>query len=135
MKNFKKITFAVLALAPLLAVLAFVIGNVGNQGGVEYVPLGTVSIEMVENGAIFSCTPDSWADRVLTPLIGENAVSGFYGAIGRLLVSVESQAGFPVSFPVVLAIFYAAYLFVLELLNALSDLLLFVPRKVSEVFR
>lgn len=135
MKGFKKIAFLVLALLPVLAVIVFAVGNAGNTEGVEFLPLGTVSVEAVENGVIFACTPDSWAERLIIPLVGSEPVDGFYGAVGRLLLTVESSAGFPVNLPVIFAVFYMAYIFIIELLSALCDLLLFVPRKVSEVFR
>lgn len=135
MKGFKKIAFLILALLPMLAVIVFAVGNIGNTEGLEFLPLGAVSVETVENGVIFACTPNSWAERLIVPLIGSEPVVGFYGAIGRLLLTVESNAGFPISLPVVFAVFYMAYIFILELLSALCDLLLFVPRKVSEVFR
>lgn len=135
MKGFKKVAFVVLALLPVMAVIVFAVGNVGNTEGVEFLPLGTVTVESVENGVIIACTPDSWAERLIVPLVGSEPVGGFYGAVGRLLLTIERNAGFPISLPVIFAVFYMAYIFILELLGALCDLLLFVPRKVSEVFR
>lgn len=135
MKKFKSIMFSALALAPLLAVIVFALGNVGATNGVDYIPLGSVSVEIAENGAIFSFETDSWASCILEPVIGSEPLTGVYGAFGRLLLHIEEFAGIPISFPVVFIVFYAIYLFMAELLFACIDLILFIPRKVSEVFR
>ena len=135
MKVFKKSIFFILAVLPILALVIFAVGNIGNTQGIEYMPLGTLTITDTANGVIFTCTPDSWGERLIMPLTGENASNGLLGALGRLCLFLEENAGIPVSVPVFMTILYAMYMFVVEMFDLIMGLLLFVPRKCAEVFR
>lgn len=134
MKQFKKIMFVVLALAPILGVLAYCLCNVGGDVEQTFVSQGSVTITDTANGVTFACTADSWADRVIMPMVGNEPVEGFFGAVGRLLIFLEDNVGIPISFPVVLSAVYMAYLFMVEFLFLIMDFILFVPRKCKEIF-
>lgn len=136
MKTAKKVVWLVVALLPFLSVLAYMAGNIGNTAGVGVIPLGEVSVtETAEGARILSVTPDSWGEYILTPLYGENAVAGFFGAVAGLAEFVAVNAGIPLSVPFLTSMFALCYLAVIELLSMVVDFLLFVPRKCMELFR
>lgn len=135
MKVFKKISFAVIALVPILAVMVFALTNIGNTNGVNFVPLGDLAISDGADGVRFACTADSWGDRIIMPIVGENPVNGLLGALGRFCIWLESSAGIPTSVPLFMACLYAVFAFFVEVLGYVIDLLLFVPRKCLEVFK
>lgn len=136
MRTAKKVIWAIIALLPILSIVVYMAGNIGNTGGVDVIPLGSVTItETVENARILSVTPDSWGDYILTPLYGENATGGLYGAMAGLCIFMNDYAGIPVSVPVCVAVFMLCYIVVIELLSLFLDFILFVPRKCLGLFK
>lgn len=136
MKIAKKCVWVFVALLPVLAVCAYVVGNVGNTSGLLAIPLGEVTItETAEGDRVLSVTPDSWGDYILTPLYGSGPVGGFFGAVAGLVAHLDTHAGIPASVPVLAAILMLCYLAVVELCEMVVDFLLFVPRKCMELFR
>lgn len=135
MKVAKKTVWLVIALMPFLSVLTYMAGNIGKTAGADVIPLGDVTInETAEGARIVSVTPDSWGDYILTPLYGENAVAGFYGAVAGLASYISVNAGVPLSVPLLASVFLLCYLAIIELLSMVVDFLLFVPRKCMTLF-
>lgn len=136
MKIARKFVWAFVALLPMLAVCAYVVGNVGNTAGLEAIPLGEVTItETAEGGRILSVTPDSWGDYILTPLFGSGPVGGFFGAVVGLVAYLDTHAGITASVPLLSAVLLLCYLAVVEVCEMVVDFILFVPRKCMELFR
>lgn len=136
MKIAKKFVWLAIALLPLLSVVAYMVGNIGNTAGVAVIPMGEVTVTETNTGAReLTVTPDSWGDYIITPLYGENAVEGLYGAVAGLAEYMAINAGVPLSVPFMASLFMLCYLAVVELLSMIVDFLLFVPRKCVELFR
>lgn len=136
MRTAKKFVWAVIALLPVLSIMVYMAGNIGNAEGIGMIPMGEVSItETAENARILAITPDSWGDYILTPLYGEKPVTGLYGAVAGLCLFMSDYAGIPVSVPVCTAVFMLCYLAVIELLALFLDLIMFVPRKCLGLFQ
>lgn len=136
MKIAKKFVWLAIALLPLLSVVAYMVGNIGNTAGVSVIPMGEITVTETPEGAReLAVTPDSWGDYIITPLYGENAVGGLYGAVAGLAEYLAVNAGIPLSVPVLASLFMICYLAIIELLSMVVDFLLFVPRKCVELFR
>lgn len=136
MKIAKKFVWLAIAILPLISVVAYMAGNIGNSAGVDMIPMGTVSVtgNAVE-GRKLAVEADTWGDYILTPLYGENAVGGLFGAVAGLAEYLAVNAGIPLSVPFLASLFMLCYLAVIELLSMVVDFLLFVPRKCLELFR
>lgn len=134
MRITKKIIMAVVALLPVVALLAYVVSNVGAEALTEYVPMGTVQI-IDENGLKIVTEANSWASRLLDPVFGETALKGVFEAFGRMLLYMQDNIGLPISLPVVGSVVLMLYLAWIELISALVDLITYVPRKCAELFR
>lgn len=135
MRIAKKYCMACIALLPLLVLFAYVIGNIGSDGAFTLIEMGEVQITQSQGGYLVSCTPDSWGDLLISPLYGSEARSGLFGSVAGLCHYLDVNAGIPANVPTVLAIFMLCYLAAIELLDIVTDLLLFVPRKCMEIFR
>lgn len=136
MRTAKKIIWAIIAILPVLSIVVYTTGNIGNTEGVGMIPMGSVSItETAEGDRILSVEADTWGDCILTPLYGENAVTGLYGAVAGLCLFMSDYAGIPVSVPVCTAVFMLCYLAVIELLSLFLDFIMFVPRKCLGLFK
>lgn len=136
MKIAKKVVWFAISLLPLLSVVAYMAGNLGNTTGVSMIPMGDISItENAYGERELLVEPETWADYILTPLYGENAVGGLYGAVAGLSVNLERYAGIPLSVPTMASFFMLCYIAVIELLAMVVDFILFVPRKCLELFR
>lgn len=133
MKISKKIIMSVVALLPIIAFVAYVGINIGSDISNPYVPLGTIEI-IEENGLKIVTEANTWSSRLLDPIFGQNALTGVFEALGRMLLFLQANIGLPISLPVVgsaLLLFYLAWI---ELISALVDLITFVPRKCAELF-
>lgn len=134
MKTFKKIIMVIVALLPVVALLAYVVSNVGTDALTEYVPMGTVEI-VDDNGLIIVTEADTWSSRLLDPIFNENTLTGIFEAFARMLLYFQDNIGLPISLPVVGSVVLLLYLAWIELISALIDIVTFVPRKCSEIFR
>lgn len=134
MKISKKIIMSVVALLPVFALVAYVVTNIGSDITSPYVPMGAIEI-IDENGLKIVTESDTWASRLLDPIFNENALTGVFEALGRMLLYLQDNIGLPISLPVVGSAFLLLYLAWIELVSALVDLITFVPRKCSEIFR
>lgn len=125
MRQFRKIQYIILAIVPLVALLAFVLSNVGNTQGVEYLPTG--GFDIVDN--VIVCEPNTWCDRICSPLIGE---TGIWTAFAKLLATLNTTVGLPYSFPVLIGLCYALWGVYITLMQLLVDFITFVPRKCMD---
>lgn len=126
MRTFKKIMFVILALLPLLSIIACCLQI---QVVEEYVPLGTVSI--VDNAYVVE--PNTWSERLLVPLgIVNTAEEGLWRTTTEFMAKLNTYAGIPASLPMVLCFWYLMYMFVIFIADMVFSLITFVPRKVSE---
>lgn len=126
MRTFKKIMFVILALLPLLSIIACCLQI---QVVEEYVPLGTVSI--VDNAYVVE--PNTWSERLLVPLgIVNTAEEGLWRTTTEFMANLNTLAGIPTSLPMVLCFWYLMYMFVIFIADMVFSLITFVPRKVSE---
>lgn len=135
MRIAKKYCMACIALLPLIVFFQICICNIGSDVAFTPIEMGEVEITESQGGYVVSCSPDSWGDLLITPLYGTEARTGFFGSVAGLCLFLDTNAGIPVNVPTVLAIFMICYLAVIEILDIVTDLLLFVPRKCLEIFR
>lgn len=135
MKLAKKCIWAVIGLLPVAVYLFAVLAHVGNDSAVQIVEMGQVTITEAAGGFSVACTPDSWGDLLITPLYGQNAVDGLFGALAGFVRFLSVNAGIPASVPSFFAVLCLAYLAFVELVGMLLDFVLFVPRKCAELFR
>lgn len=129
MRIFRKILFVVLAIAPIMPVILYGAGNIGNTEGLPPIEWGAVT---VVDGS-FVAEPNTLSDIIITPLIGSSVSSGYMGAVAKLCQVLNNSAGLPISAPVVLSVALMGYAFIVELLDLLLTLLFFIPRKCKEV--
>lgn len=134
MRTSKKIIMTIVALLPVIALVAYVGTNIGTEAHNEYVPLGTVQI-IDENGLKIVTEANTWSSRLLDPIFNQNALTGVFEALGRMLLFLQVNIGLPISLPVIGSAVLLLYLAWIELISALVDLITFVPRKCSELFR
>lgn len=134
MKIAKKCIWLAIALLPLLSVVAYMAGNIGNTAGVEVIPMGTVKVQEVQEGAWVVTDPDTWGEYIITPLYGDGLVGGLYGAVARLAKGLTTVAGIPLSVPFMASMFMLCHIAMVELFSMLIDFILFVPRKCMELF-
>lgn len=128
MKTFKKCFYFIFAFLPVILIVV----NVFTLNPVV-MPFGSVNI--VDN--VLNVTPDSWSAALLEPLglVGDfNGLGGLFPASVGFLSWLQTYAGIVPSMPLVLVVWYMVYMFFIELMFFVFDLLLFVPRKVKELF-
>lgn len=135
MRIAKKCTWVVIALLPVLVYLFAMVSHLGNDIAGETIGMGTITITEAADGFSVACTPNSWGDLLISPLYGENAVGGLYGALAGFVHFLSVNAGIPASVPSFFAVLCLAYLAFVELVGMLLDFVLFVPRKCAELFR
>lgn len=135
MRTAKKIVFIVIALLPFVTIIASVASTIGNDTQAAYVPMGTITFTETAEGVEWATEPETWCDRLMTPLLGENPLTGFYGALARLALYMQTNAGITVSFPLFGSIIYLAYLAWVAMAEMLVDFVTFVPRKCAEIFK
>lgn len=134
MRTSKKIIMTIVALLPVIALVAYVCTNIGTDAINEYVPMGTVQL-IDENGLKIVTEANTWASRLLDPIFNQNALTGVFEALGRMLLFLQDNIGLPISLPVIGSAVLLLYLAWIELISALVDLLTFVPRKCADIFR
>lgn len=135
MKITKKIIMAMIAILPFIAILAFVLSNIGADTGTQYMPMGAVDIVDTADGLTIVTEADTWADRILTPIFGNAPLQGVFDAFARMMLFLQDNIGLPISLPVIGSFVMLTYLAWIELCNMLLSLILFVPRKCTELFR
>lgn len=135
MKIAKKCIWAIVGLLPVAVYLYAVVAHIGSDSAVQIVEMGQVTITEAAGGFSVACTPDSWGDLLITPLYGQNAVDGLFGALAGFVNFLSINAGIPASVPSFFAILCLAYIAFVELVGMLLDFILFVPRKCAELFR
>lgn len=134
MRITKKIILIITALLPIIAILAFIISNIGSDTSIDYIPLGTINI--IDNNGIFISTEDNtWAHYFLNPIFGSDPLTGIFETFAKLLLFLESNIGLPICFPIIGSIVLLLYIAWIELISALIDLITFIPRKCSELFK
>lgn len=135
MRIAKKYCMACIALLPLIVFFEICICHIGSDAAFTPIEMGEVEITESQDGFLVSCTPDTWGDLLITPLYGTEARTGFLGTVAGFCNYLDTYAGIPANVPTVLAIFMLCYLAAIEILDIVTDLLLFVPRKCIEIFR
>lgn len=130
MTQSKKIVMTILALLPLLSLLAFVIGNIGTDAGFSYIPMGSISVA----DGLFVYEPDTWTSRLLSPL-DLNSDGALMQTMRDLLINFNNSIGLPLCLPTVLAFWYLLYLFVLYLFDMLVSLLAWIPKKIGVILQ
>lgn len=135
MKQLKHVVFIVVALLPLLSVIAYILGNIGNQTGIPLKPMGTIEMYQEEDGEwVVTASEDSWGKIMIEPIYGRRATGGLYGACAGLVAWLDDYAGVNESVPVLMAVLMLCHVAIVELFSLLIDFLLFVPRKCLELF-
>lgn len=128
MKTTRKVIYFILALLPMLVLITYCIGSIGDAS-VE--PQEMPTIVLNADGSI---TVPTDANALYEPLWGLWTASadgdGLFNVIGRALYILNTQAGFPASTPVILMVCYVAYLVCVEFVMILFDVVTLVPRFV-----
>lgn len=134
MKLYRKVLFFILAFLPLVPLVVFTFMNFAMYDE-QFIGLGSAVFSDTADGLILVCEPNTWADRLLSPLFGSEPLTGVFGALGRLCNWLSVNAGVPTNVPLIFAVYYFVTEFILWVLSFLFDLICFVPRKCLEVFR
>lgn len=136
MKQLKHVVFIVVALLPLLPVVAYILGNIGNQAGIALKPMGTLEFYQEEDGDwVVTTSADSWGQIMIEPIYGRRGAGGLYGACAGLVDWLDDYAGIEKSVPVLMAVLMLCHVAIVEMFALLIDFLMFVPRKCLELFR
>lgn len=130
MKQYRKITWCIIALAFILPVVGMVFPQIVGQQGVA-IPLGTVTIAEVGESVTITAESGTWAEYLLEPLLPPQGVTnGFCEGLTRFIMTLQ-DAGLPTSFPVVWGVFLLITGIVFELLGVCVDLFMWIPRKIK----
>lgn len=135
MKTAKMIVLVTIALLPVIAYVACIAGTIGNDVATQYVPMGDVQITNSADGYRIVCEPDTWAERLIAPVVGENALTGVFEPLARMLLFMQDNVGVNPSLPVVGSVLLLLYLAWVSLWDMLVNFITFVPRKCAEIFR
>lgn len=127
MRKLRQILFIVLALLPVVPLLLYAFGNIGNAQGVDLTSFGSIAV--LDNG--FYSLPDNFWGSYLADLGVNN--DGTFSNVMRGFCSTMSNVGLPVTVPSVLACYIFAYEFFLYLLDLVVSLLTWVIRKVGAI--
>ena len=132
MRLFRKVCFVLLALVAFLPAISVMLPEiVGNEGAV--IELGNIEVTGSEGVYTLTCDEGTWADYLVAPLFSDDSNTGVSGAFLGVL-SAMRDAGIPLSTPVVLAVGLALFMIVVELVDLLMSLFMWIPRRVTQMF-
>lgn len=132
MRLFRKVCFVLLALVAFLPAISVMLPEiVGNEGAV--IELGSIDVSGSDGEYVLTCEADTWADYLVAPLFSAGSNAGVSGAFIGVLATMQ-DAGVPLSTPVVLAVGLALFMIVVELVELLVSLFMWVPRRVTQLF-
>lgn len=135
MNTFKKILFITLALLPIMSLCIYAVANMGNTEGVPFMPMGSVDFIEQEGTIAVQTAPNTLSGEILSPFFPNGQAEGIFGTFARLLLQLENSIGLPINAATVLTVVYALYIAFVQLVFSLVELITFIPRKCSEIFR
>ena len=120
---------AVCAFLP--AVSAILPQVVGFEGAL--IEMGRVEVYADDGYCTLTCEPGTWAEYLVAPMFAEDVNTGVGGAfLGTL--SVLQEAGVPLSVPMVYGVAVFLLMIVMEFLDLLLNLVMWIPRRISAMF-
>lgn len=133
MRKFKNTIMIVLALLPIFTIMLFAVTNFHTTEFTDFVEFGEVVL--TDNGGTISIsyTENTICEKIIEPLFGEGELSSLYNSTAKLSLWLEENVGFPIAFTL-LIFAYGFYMFVVEMVFMLVNLIAFIPRKCSEIF-
>lgn len=136
MKKARTIIWIIIAILPIIFAISKVIGNIGNTTGIENIPMGTAAIVPTSDGKAYyvETQENTWGRYLLQPFFGNGKITGFYGAILGMVHNISTNAGIPISVPLMMSIILLVHLSLIELFDSVISLIMFVPRKCKELF-
>lgn len=130
MRLYKKIIYVCMAFAVLLPVIGLMFPQIIGLSG-TLIPMGGVTIDVSDGLYDLSTTADSWAEFLVQPLFGDPS-EGVQNAILGVLYTLQ-EAGLPLSVPVLWSAGLALVAVLVELLDLLVSVLMWIPRKVRAI--
>lgn len=132
MRLFRKICFVLLAVCAFLPAVSAILPQVaGFEGAI--VELGRVELNGADGNYSLYCEPGTWAQYLVQPLFPEDVSEGVGGAFLGALSALQS-AGVPLSTPVVFGVGIFMVMIVVEFLDLLASLVMWIPRRISAIF-
>lgn len=135
MKNLKKTVMLIIALLPIMVVIIYALTNMGTQSKNEIINFGEIEIQSNDDIMIITYEDGTLSQYILEPMIGITLKPGLYQTVIRFSQNLSENAGIPSTALVITTISYLLYIAVIELLMLVIDIVMFVPRKCSEIFR
>lgn len=132
MRLFKKICFALIAVLLFLPAIGAVFPQIAGQEG-TVIPLGVVSVYGSEGAYTLNVEQGSWAEYLVQPLFAEDVNEGVTGAVLGVLYALQ-QSGVVLSTPMVWAVGMFMLIIVVELLDVVTSLLMWIPRRIRDTF-
>lgn len=133
MRKFKNTIMIVLALMPIFTIMLFAITNFHTTEFADFMEFGEVVL--TDNGEVVSAsyTEGTMCEKILKPLFGEGELSPLYNSTAKLSLWLKTNVGFPITYTL-LIFAYGLYMFAVEMVFMLVNLIAFIPRKCSEIF-
>lgn len=132
MRLFRKICFVLLAVCAFLPAVSAILPQVAGFEG-TMIKLGRVGISGADGDYTLYSEPGTWAEILVAPLFPEDVCEGVGGAFLGALSALQS-AGVPLSTPVVYGVGVFMVMIVMEFLDLLASLVMWIPRRISAIF-
>lgn len=132
MRLFRKICFVLMAVCMFLPAISVILPTVLGLNG-EVIEMGEIVINGSSGQYTLNTTPDTWAEYLVAPLFSDDVNDGVSGAFLGAMLALQ-DAGITLSTPVVLAVGMSIVMIMIEFIDLLVSLFMWIPRQVKALF-